>query len=116
MNDLLVTAACVACTAPLWGSVWLWDRLLRIESKAHEGQHARRAVGFLSLAFEMGRRPIGWADIRALILGLQLYTVWLFRMPLWARGDLRARRALWAMRSLFWLCVLGMYVVRETLL
>jgi len=57
-----------------------------------------------------------WEDVKALLLGLRLYAIWLFRMPLWVRNDGRARRVLWVTRSLFWLSIVGMEVVKETLL
>jgi hypothetical protein len=59
-----------------------------------------------------GRYP-QWDDIKAMLLGFRLYVVWLFRAPVWVCNDAGARRMLWTMRSLFWLNIIGMYIVRE---
>lgn len=118
MSNLLINVACVASATPIWVSLWFFDRLIRMESKitGHRSCYGAPAVGIFSLVRDRAGRCLEWADIKALIRGLQLYFIWLFRMPLWVRNDLGARRAIWVMRSLFWLTIVGMEVVKETLL
>jgi hypothetical protein len=116
MAQVLVNVFCAAYAVAMFMSFLFFDRLLRMESRAPEGQRhpGGRATGIFGVA-RTGSYP-RWSDVKAVLVGLRLYVVWLFRMPQWVRGDPRARRTLWTMRSLFWLCVVGTYVVRETLL
>jgi len=94
MSHLLFNVVCAASVAPIWFSFLLLDRLLRMESKFPEAQRQQggRAVGILSMARESVDPYPQWGDIKAFLLGLRLYATWLFRMPLWIRNDLGARR------------------------
>ena len=118
MHDLLVSVLCVASIAPIYASFLLFDRLLRMESKApYEHRHrGGRAVGMFGMYRQMTGACPRWQDIKALLLGLQLYLLWLFQMPLWVRNDASARQALWTVRALFWTGFVGMNVVKDTLL
>ena len=118
MDHFLLNAFCAGYVIVFGLSFLFFDRLLRMESLARENQrhHGGRAVSIFSMARDTGHSHPQWSDVKALVLGLRLYVIWLFRMPLWVRSDPRACRALWTMRSLFWLCIVGMYIVREILL
>ncbi len=118
MDHLLINVFGAGYAIAFCVSFVFFDRLLRMESQAPQDQrhHGGRAVGIFSMTGEMSRSYPQWGDIKAALLGLRLYVMWLFRMPIWVRSNPRARRALWIMRSLFWLCIIAMYIVRETLL
>ena len=109
---------CAGYAVGISASFLLFDRLLRIESQVPEDQRHQggRAIGIFSVAREMTGNHPHWGDIKAVLVGLRLYVVWLFQMPQWVRCDARARRTLWTMRSLFWLCIIGCYFVKDTLL
>ena len=108
----------LACTLAFCGSFVVFERLLQMQRRSPraDGEHQGRAVGIFCLAGEMWGPYPRWEDIRALLSGLRLYVVWLFRMPLWVHADAAGRRALWTMRSLFWLNFIGLEIVKETLL
>jgi hypothetical protein len=118
MNELLVNICCASYVAATSASLLFFERLLKMEAKSPEYQRhpGGRAVGIFSMPREMRGPYPRTEDIKALFLGLRLFVIWLFRMPIWVRADVRDRRALWIMRSLFWLGIVGMEVAKETLL
>jgi hypothetical protein len=118
MAHLLVNLFCAGYAIAFCVSFLFFDRLLRMESQVPEDQRHQggRATGIFSVAREMSGSYPQWRDLKAVLVGLRLYVLWLFRTPQWVRSDPRARRALWAMRSLFWLCIIGAYIVKDTLL
>ena len=116
MGDTLLNVFCGGISLFLVASFVLFERLLQMESQAPAEQrhHGSRAASIFGVTSHMSRSYPEWSDVKALLLSLRLYVVWLFQTPLWARSDRRARRALWTMRSLFWAFTVGFYLVKET--
>jgi len=115
MEHLLVNLFCAAFAICLCASFLFFDRLLGMapEGQPHQGG---RVVGIFGITRQMSGKWPKWCDLKAVLRGLRLYVTWLFRTPTWVRNDSRARTALWTMRLLFWLNLVGVEVVKETLL
>ena len=118
MDSLLMNLIFGGLALALCASFLAFDRLLRMETRLpeHQRHSGGRAACFLTVARDMAGAIPNRGDLKAMLLGFRLYVAWLFRAPVWVCSDARARRMLWTMRSLFWLNIIGMEVVKEVLL
>lgn len=113
MQDLALNVSLALVMGFYLLSFYFFDRLLSLEASGYPEQWSAdgRPVG----PFTLTRARRG-NDIAAVVKFLRVYVTWNFNTPPWARKDRYATRLIWASRSVVFLTVAGLYVIRGTLM